>query len=667
MKKRSTPSVLKPQRGLSSEVLSHRRRQKNILRREQEQFLKRREYSAREQMRFIEQQNSEDTRKVSWGRAIINATADGQRAVMASQGITAGVIAGTNWWTKNLSAFTDFENIYVRYPSESLPDPDNADASRRFAVEMRGIFQHEIGHLRFTLPYPEFLQALDEPMRETLSKYSKSQYAWNILEDQRMETLVVESVPRIASYFETMVAEHIIMPGGSPYSSPLASDKQLSNAWLLVSNRMYLKPEVRKTAKAMFVANGYDADEWFGIVEDYKTATSYEAMAIAVLDAAKFITTMSSDGIPYPTTDHESQVSDGKREGTPEPPTPCEPSTDDTSEPEKTEADGNADGDESEDNVDADASHTGSSTDVEDVEKESPTTTPYSKEDVPTPRDLRDALDELIADNLKEQYNHKEIIDTLADARERTASGKGLPEAPQTGKPMSFDQEDMAHRIAIGMENALNDFVTASQPAWLKHQDRGIIDPLAFRTKEVGSLDYHRRLEGDFSSGVDLHLSMLCDVSGSMQGKEIEQLSIGMYATALACNRIGIKTTFVLWSGDTNTGKVWMDGNPTPVIWNADGGTDPRAALNDLDNHNEEDAANHLVLIFTDGAWDCNDTPLSNWSAPGRYIILSRLINYPDPAGDLLYRADAYASVSDVSQLPDKLTAAIYSLLTSSN
>jgi hypothetical protein len=667
MKKRSIPTTLKPQRGLSSEVLSHRRRQRNILKREQEQFLKRRESSAREQMKFIEKQNSEDTLKVSWGRAIINATADGQRAVMASHGIKAGVVAGTNWWTKTLKAFTDFENIYVRYPSDNLPDPNDAEASRKFAVDIRGILQHEIGHIRFTLPYPSFLKTIDGPMRETLGTHSKAHFAWNILEDQRMETLVVEAVPRIATYFETMVAEHIIMPdNGSAWSSPaVATDKQLSNAWLLVSNRMYLNPKVRKTAKDMFLANGYDADEWFGIVESYKTATSYEAMAIAVLDAAKFITKMNPDGVPQPITDHESQTEDTNREGDPAPPTPCDPSEDDLDTPEE---EGGAGGEEADtEDTDDDISGSGSATsDVEEVESDSSTTT-YSKEDAPTPRDLRDVLDEVIADNLKEQYTHSEIIETLADARERTTAGKGLPEAPQSGKPMTPDQEDMAHRIAIGMEHALNDFVTASQPAWLRHQDRGIIDPLAFRTKEVGALDYHRRLEGDFSSGVDLHLSMLCDVSGSMQGKEIEQLSIGMYATALACNRIGIKTTFVLWSGDHNTGKVWVDGNPTPVIWGADGGTDPTSALNDLDNHNEENSTNHLVLIFTDGAWDCDQTPLSNWSAPGRYIVLSRLVNYVDTAEDLLYKADAYASVNDASQLPDKLTAAIHSLLISSN
>ena len=279
---------------------------------------------------------------------------------------------------------------------------------------------------------------------------------------------------------------------------------------------------------------------------------------------------------------------------------------------------------------------------------------------------IREMLDEIISDNLKEQYNHHETKEAVANAHDRIAQiGGGMPEAPQTGKPMTAEQEAAALRISVGMEQALNDFVTASQPAWVNRQETGVIDPLAYRTKDIGDLDYRRRLEGDYNTGVDLHLSMLCDVSGSMGGKEIEQLSIAMYATAVACNRIGIGTTFLLWSNEGNEGRVWVNGEPTPTVWYADGGTNPTRALNDLEFHNPEEASNHLVLVFTDGAWDVGSNPLSNWAEPGRYIVLSRLVEQVFAYDDYLFKADAYASVTDVSQLPDKLTSAIHSVLSS--
>jgi hypothetical protein len=658
MSKNRIPSSLKPQRGLSSEVLSHRRRQRNALKREHEQFLKRREQSVRQKIKEIGELNSETSRKTSWGRAIINATADGQNAVMRSQGISAGIAAGTNWWTKTLKAFTDFEDIYVRYPAEGLPEPEDIEGSRKFAIEVRGILQHEIGHLRFTLPYNKFLEAIPVELKESLMTQSRSQYAWNVLEDQRMETLVVDAVPRIASYFETMVVKHILIPvRSSAFGDTMATDEQLSSSWILVSNRMYLKPELRAMSKRMFTSAGYNADQWYDIVESYKTATAYEAMAHAVLAAAKFIEKMSPSGVPNSTTDHEQQIDNSRTPPDPDAvPTPCEPANE-----QEEQQDEPSTGDSPSEEVER-GEGTAGSKDGEHPEEADPA---QSGGYDPSPKDLRDLIGDVLSDNFHQQSEHQEITEALANARERVGVGGGLPEAPQAGKPMTPEQEDMAYRIAAGMEQALNDFVTESQPAWLRRQERGVIDPIAFRTKEVGALDYHRYMDGDYASGIDLHFSMLCDVSGSMQGKEIEHLSIGMYATAIACKRIGIGTTFVLWSGPDNTGKVWVDGNPTPVIWHADGGTNPTMALNDLDNHNEEGASNHLVLVFTDGAWDSEARPLSDWSAPGRYIVLSRLVSLLSLSDDLHFKADAYASVTDVADLPDKLTAAIHSVLSS--
>jgi len=666
-KRRTTiPNHLKPQRGLSSEVLGQRRRQKNALRREQERYEKNRHESAIQQMRERSARNTEEFAKANWGQAIINSVADGQRAVLRSWGMGASVYAHVDHWHRVLSAYTDFINIYVRYPTASLPSDSDHDASRKFAIEMRGILQHEIGHLRFTIPYNDLRKRADETYKTILDGHNKSQYAWNILEDQRMETLVVQAVPRIASYFENMVAKHILYPVRASFlgaKSKTASDQEILNTWILVSNRSYIKPELRRLARQAFVDRGYDADRWYDIVESYKTADSIEDMIKAVVDAAIFLESLG-DALSSPKESSRHEESRSRTSSSQ--PIPCDKEDNEF-------AGSQGGGDQEEDTQEDDEEETnGQGSDGESHEEQSEGTPPPE----PSPRDkatyspdspadgIRDMLDEIISDNLKEQYNHHETTEALSNARERiTEVGGGMPEAPQTGKPMTAEQEAEALRISVGMEQALNDFVTASQPAWINRQETGIIDPLAYRTKDIGDLDYRRRLEGEYNTGVDLHLSMLCDVSGSMGGKEIEQLSIAMYATAVACKRIGIGTTFLLWSTEGNEGKVWINGEPSPTIWYADGGTNPVRALNDLEFHNIEEASNHLVLVFTDGAWDVGDSPLSNWAQPGRHIVLSRLVANIFDHDDYRFKADAYASVNDVSQLPEKLTSAIHSVL----
>lgn len=664
-RKTTIPNHLKPQRGLSSEILGQRRRQKHALRREQERYERLKQDSAIARMREIRARQSETSIKTNWAQAIINSVADGQRAVLRSWGMGASVYASVDNWNTTLSAYTDFSDIFVKYPLNILPDDTDHDASRRFAIEIRGILQHEIGHLRFTTPYADMLRQVDPMYKELLDRLSRSHYAWNILEDQRMETLVVQAVPRIASYFESMVAKHILNPVSSGYSvsrdySP--SDSEILTVWLLVSNRSYIKAELRRLARREFIDRGMDADRWYEIVEAYKTADNINDMARAVIDAAAFIESMGeSIKTPKPTSRHESSKS---KSTSSTPPQPCEKEDNQFSD----EQDGDEQDGESQDGEET----TGQASGDKPQDRESDDTLPPE----PSPRDkatyssdspaqnIREMLNDIISDNLKEQYDHHETKEALANARERVAQvGGGMPEAPQTGKPMTAEQEAEALRISVGMEQALNDFVTTSQPAWINRQDTGIIDPLAYRSKDIGDLDYRRRLEGDYNSGVDLHLSMLCDVSGSMGGKEIVQLSIAMYATAVACRRMGIGTTFVLWSNEGNEGKVWVDGEPTPTVWYADGGTNPTRALNDLEFHNPEEASNHLVLVFTDGAWDVGNSPLSNWSEPGRHIVLSRLVQHLYEHEDYMFKADAYASVTDVSQLPEKLTSAIHSVL----
>ena len=88
------------------------------------------------------------------------------------------------------------------------------------------------------------------------------------------------------------------------------------------------------------------------------------------------------------------------------------------------------------------------------------------------------------------------------------------------------------------------------------------------------------------------------------------QLAQAGYACKLACQKLEIPCTVVLW--DTEALTLWDANEPPrsmPTIV-ANGGTVPDMALGDLDNQ-RCDRSKHLVLIMTDGQWQ------GRWSGGG--------------------------------------------------
>ena len=162
------------------------------------------------------------------------------------------------------------------------------------------------------------------------------------------------------------------------------------------------------------------------------------------------------------------------------------------------------------------------------------------------------------------------------------------------------------------------------------------------------------------TSGTRIDLTNCLDVSVSMGGDPMLALSEAVYATALACQNLGIGASFTLWSSDGQNHRIWSDGAPQPQVWPTLGGTDPTEALNDLDNHNEESATQHLVIVFTDGEWN-DGFDLQQWARPNRHIVLVRYTT--GYSGTEAYGADEVAEIKQVEQLPDELTRALRGVL----
>jgi len=674
------PKHLKPQRGLGKEITAQRRKQRDALRRQRENYKQESMAKAREELSRRQQVQSTPP----FVKSIMASVADNQTAFMRSMGLRQFITAESGWYYNDLRAWTDFRRIFVHYPTSGMPDGSNRLDTLDTIADLRGIIQHEIGHIRFTVPFPELIEKAGVAEYVEASGKKAFHTAWNILEDQRMETLVVNAVPRIASYFTKMIYKHIVTG-------------DMDHAWLLLAGRTYLPDDLRIKAHQHFDLNHPShgvtpfSKRWYDIVKRYKQATTAGDMWDEVVQAKLFLDQVLPNEHVDCGTEHRDRQNrwsldpEDDTETTGGSPSNACGDEDDSVEDTIGQSGGNPDGDSDEDTGDNDGNgqtHDGDGDAIDatgedgTADKSGDTASNNnvnSDTDTPSPNvgggvsvdKQREQLENSIRDQIQEQ-NDKITLDHRADVENQQmmasantrSHGMGLPELSNSGFHMTDEQLDNAHKITVGIQTALTELETASQPAWHSRQDAGVLDALAYRTKQVGSLDYHRRLDGDANAGIDLHVSVLADVSGSMTGPPIRDLSVSMYAMRMACDNLGIGTSFTLWSGPRDAGRIWRHSEPVPIVWDANGGTDPTYALDDLENHNEEDASHHLVIIFTDGLWG-RDFDLTRWGTDNRYIMLCVL---GMDSEWMRYRADATFTIESCLELPNKLVDGIKQL-----
>lgn len=685
------PKHLKPQRGLGSQVTSHRRRERDRIRRIQSDRDQRRMDIARQELQQASNRLMNSGRQLSYEQALLLSTTVAQTAVMRSYGLRQTIDAGVGWTLNDIMAFTDFNKITVRYPGSAMPNETASNDAKLDAIAaIRGVIQHEMGHLRFTIPFKELVEQGHGEVNEighTRVAYEYHEdddtfsyrdvvtrdlhHAWNVLEDQRMETLVVKSVPRISSYLCSMIYTHL-----------LDSDEEGNEEgkWIMFAGRQYLPDFLRSHALIRFIqAHGADkAQQWYDIVEKYKTSTDAFYMMCTVLDAMDFLESLSDQD--YSTSEHRdrrepnwwetAEKMDKSPEATPE--NACEPSSEDLNKMAGESNDGSGDGSsepaksksstsdqQSDKDKVADAGSKGVSEQDHADDKNGSGASATGNHDMHATQSLRDMVRDALNDAVQQQRSDADNKRTLSNTNQRWNSSDGdLPEEPSIGTAFTTEMLQVSNQLTIGIKQALTELETASQPAWQSHQDSGIIDALSYRTKQVGALDYHRRLDGEANSGIDLHVSMLSDVSGSMSGDNIQELSVGMYAMRMACDELGITTSFVNWS--TGAYRVWDEEEVAPVVWAPTGGTDPTDALQAAVWHNERGASAHLIFVFTDGQFGYN-VDLSRYSEGERRVILLEL-GEKSPWRDDSYGADEHIYITSCLELPDQLAYAIKNL-----
>ena len=693
--------TVKPKRGLGQAITRRRRQAAEEVRDARNNRLDRERAAAKAEIERAKEAAKFRTKTdvTAWGQALLRTVVANQTAVIRAWGLPQSVSFAVTH-AQQVNAWTDYKQIRVEWPTRSLPDRLNRIGTLDIVAQMKGVMQHETGHCRYSTPWPVIMNEAPIPSRYRGSE-PQLRTMCNVLEDQRMETKVVQGVPRIANYFGTMVL-NICLNGGS--------EESLEQSWLLLAGREYLPFKLLSQSYMAFdafcmqagVANG--AASWYNLVDAYKTATTNPELMTAVCNAYDFLLSVKAN-MPKEMDDHNRQGN--QRDAGNEPGKgACQPGslldqlTEKAEQQDKGKGMSNDMGDGEGEKGEGDGEGKGDESDAESDEEGKGKSNarqnygdkyegPKHKSDGKRNDDLfgsegqanggegdeewadqdvinkADTLSEAFAEAAKELgediRSHADVKEMAADANSFKDT-EGLPEYPGTGEAMSAELVARSQETARGVEQALNNFLTENEPTWHSRQERGVVEALAYRTKEPGDRNFRRHLEDHGLQGLDVHVSMICDVSYSMSGGPIVALSEALYATAIACENLGIESTFTLWSsGDANY-RVWGDGKPTASVWPAMGGTDPTAALDDLDTHNQEEAENHLVIIFTDGQWANGFPSLQRWAGENRTIVLVRYGAY-DGAVQTDMGADQHISIKDVAQLPDQLTNGLIDVL----
>jgi hypothetical protein len=606
-----TRQAPKPKRGVGQVIARRRRSIAEAQERRSQEREAAEKMRTRDLMIELRQRTQEDpmyVRRIHQTRHALNVLRTDHKAFLAAVGHAS---VGVNLSISNIKgrhsvlpddvgttmAYTDFEDIYVQVPAPPLSKP-----LKDFVVEVRGMLHHEAGHVRFTIPLPELWEIVDylpEEERKDSITISKAQIPWNMLEDQRMEAAVVKSTPRIANYFVPMVTEMLLRDKKDPRLTTEQNDSVAASApWLILAGRDYLPNNIRMSAKREFdrVAErfGVTSDEWFSIISRYMSATTKEEMILSVFAAVRFLERMK------------------EKLGGPNGP----------GNPGKGAVDTAIDNSLSNANEDHKKMRTAADRSNEDVDMEdaaSSPSQPESGDEDDTGMALEEQLEQQAQESAEKLTTSAEINDIMSRISAAVMSSTISSDDDPGSTDMPNYLVDQARLLSGSIIDALEAFRVEKSPTWVHRQEQGYLDALAYRTKETGERTYHRDNVNWDNKGLGLHVSFLADRSGSMSGS-MYSLSQTMWAVKQACNSLGIPSTMVLWSNPSATVRV-MENDDTPVVYLAEGGTNPRTALDDLETHVQESGIHHLVFIFTDGGWSSVGS-LTEYKRPDRTFVI---------------------------------------------
>ena len=437
-----------------------------------------------------------------------------------------------------------------------------------------GLLNHELGHLLYSST-PALMHLTMRAVNDTSllgttlmqnagNSNDAFSTAYNILEDQRQEALLVGQYPHVRPYL-TAAVRHYYVGAGREYWERL---------FLLTRGRRYLSRGLRVRARRTYKYQE-DIPEIIRIIDEYRMLDirDYRDLRRAfhlVSDMAPLVAKGLADdpgrcscGLIV-NIGTSSSVFGMKREATPD-------------EALKGRAAQNATGTPGDDEASSDDGEgAGEQTDQEVVDE---------------------ALNDIVNDPgvskdysaMRQRVNAQVINPDTAELQ--TWSGRAPSAAPVLARKT-------AHQLRRLEEDA--------DPHWLTHQSTGRLNIGRAMHGDFGSDDLYDSWREGLSTGMDLELVIALDVSGSMD-PYLSELELAAWVSKRAADDVRAHCTILAFG--TQHYVVYEPGdqavpNRFPRLHNAGGGTSPGAAF--VDAHSILVTSPRKVkrfVVMTDGQW----------------------------------------------------------------
>lgn len=522
-------------------------------------------------------------------------------------------------------SWTDGRDVFLN--SVVLDDPTSLEA----IVNLTGVNYHEVAHVLWTPRTDSYMTRV--VVREGLFPY------FNMLEDQRIESIFVTLYPSLAKYFTSMMLRYLAK-----------SEQQWKYNFPLTHGRRYLDPAIREAFEDRYKGKRSNMAAIKEAIDYYRTCTlghrgnlDEDAALWALREYARLLQEDNIDDVKAsamddnkhgngaghqgePETEDQAkgtgQIADNEGDGSEWSTGSTKPDKSDKDKDENTDGSGDADDDNEEGNADesgegqgagsenGDGSGTGSGTGADgEGDDDGPSGT-----GVGTGSAKQGLDDQEVMDSLNEQYEDILSDDEVAAEAEQVQrtlhSGtmdidNGLAKS-KPNKTVPEDDRTIARQIAKEFGKAR----AALDPNWVYGQREGRLDMRQVRRPNYDRDTSRRRWDEGQEDEASVEVVVLIDTSGSM-GQYIDRVSKATWTIKRAvesingtCTVIGYNTSAtVLMPRDTKADASKYHG------YLARGGTNPERALDYAARIVGLSKAKYrLVMVLTDGVWYMTDS-----------------------------------------------------------
>jgi hypothetical protein len=541
---------------------------------------------------------------------------------------------------RSIPAWTDSETIF--FSEQDFFEQLLMTASEEFIVRYKGLNYHELSHILFSPWTPQY----DVWLRQRQSTHGDiAFYAFNLLEDQRIEMLFSGLYPPAAKYFEAAALKWIIGQGtgGIPAAHPL------------ICKRLYIDYATRQQCKAAFeqVHGPKLAADIENVVGQYiqcvfpEHTAKMQALTIKMMDLLSQTGKRITEAMHHDDCNHSGSMVSAisarrSREASQGGSTPSR--KDNNVSPQEAqkarkavEKQEKADRNRSQSDAAAVAANKGADNADEKGDSGAPGESEGSEAgESPAPSDgagkggttqstpnidlesltdvISDALDKA-KQNLQETMSSAEMkrdIESTQDAIRSATNNleaQGL-RATSVPKPAGGELVSKSRKIS----DILRTLRTDLEPSWIRSQPTGRLNTrrVVQRRADPSVLDLFDQWDEGTEELATVEAVILVDMSGSMSG-EMVKASEAMWTLKQAFDRQAIRTTVLGFSDGHVILYKPKDKLPkTQVpIFGVIGGTDPTSALQQAYGiFSTSGATNKVLCILTDGQWWGSDSDI---------------------------------------------------------